>query len=161
MAVVHESVEERGDDDDVSEEAGPVLQGSVGGDDGGGLLVTGHENVGELVTGLRGEPPEEEVVDEEQVGAADLSSELAKLTELAGLGDVLDEVMGLTVEDLVAALDGGGGQSLGDVALSGAGRTGDVVLTTPRSWCSTRGIPCAAGRCRSSGVASMEATPSG
>jgi hypothetical protein len=59
------------------------------------------------------------------VGAADLGAELAEVAEFAGLGDVLDELVGFTVEDLVAALDGGGSQRLGDVALAGAGGADD------------------------------------
>ena len=108
-----------------AQQSGPVVEGPVGGEDGGGLLVAGHEDVGQFVAGVGGELSEEEIVEQEQVGAAYLGSELAEVAELTGLGDVLDELVGLAIEDLEAALDGGGSEGFGNVALAGAGRADD------------------------------------
>ena len=47
--MVHQAVEQRRDDDDVAEEFRPVIDGSVGGDDGGELFVAAHQHVGKLV----------------------------------------------------------------------------------------------------------------
>ena len=49
VAVMHEPVEERGDDDHVAQEPGPVVEWTIGCNDGRRLLVTRHEDVREFV----------------------------------------------------------------------------------------------------------------
>src|SRR3972149_4298990 len=99
MAMMHEAIEERRDHHHVAEEPGPILERPVRGDDGGGLFVPSHEHVGQFVACLGGELAQEEVVDQEQLGATDVGPQLPEVAEFPGLGDVLDELVGLAVQD--------------------------------------------------------------
>ena len=49
VSVVHQTVEQRRDDDDIAEQGGPVIEWSVGSDDGGTFLIAAHQDIGELV----------------------------------------------------------------------------------------------------------------
>ena len=62
--MVHEAIKERGDDDDIPEEARPVVEWAIRGDHRGPFLVTRHEDVGQFVTGSGRELPQKEIVDE-------------------------------------------------------------------------------------------------
>ena len=53
----------------------------------------------------------------------ELGADLAERAELPGLGEVLDQLQGFPVEDLVPALDGEQGERLSHVALAGARRS--------------------------------------
>src|SRR2546425_10019377 len=52
---MHEAIEQRGDDHHIAEQARPVLERAVRGDDGGSFFVAAHEHVGELIARVRGE----------------------------------------------------------------------------------------------------------
>ena len=68
---MHQPVQQRGDDHDVAEERGPILKWTIGGQHRGALLVATHEHVGQLLARLRGELPQEQIVDEEEIRRLD------------------------------------------------------------------------------------------
>lgn len=105
MPVVHEPVEQWGDHDHVTEEPRPGVDGPIGRDDRGPLLVPRHDDIGELVAGLRGEFARKEIVDEEQFDARDLRAEFPELPEFARFGDVFEELMRFAVPHRVPAPD--------------------------------------------------------
>jgi hypothetical protein len=54
VAVMHQAVEERGDQDDVAEQLAPVIERAVRGDDRRGLLVAAHHHIGQFFASLGG-----------------------------------------------------------------------------------------------------------
>jgi hypothetical protein len=70
---------------------------------------------------------QEQVVDEQEVGGAELLSQFAQCAELARFVDVFDELMRFEVEDLVTAVDGEQRERFGGVALAGAAPTSNIL----------------------------------
>ena len=101
---MHQAVEERGDHDHVAEQPRPVFDRAIGGHDRGGAFVATHQDVGQLLAGVGGQLAQEQIVDDEQLGGLDVGAQFLELAELAGFGEVLDELVGFAVEDLVATV---------------------------------------------------------
>jgi hypothetical protein len=84
-----------------------------------------HDHVGEFVARVRGQLPEKEIVDEQELGAGDLRAQFAERAEFPRFGDVFEELMRFAVQDFVAAVDGGHREGLGHVTLPRPGRPED------------------------------------
>ena len=48
---MQEAIEQWGDDDDIPEQFGPIVERSVGGDDRGVLFVAAHDDIRQFVAG--------------------------------------------------------------------------------------------------------------
>ena len=119
---MEQAVEQRGDGGGVAEQLSPVVDGAVRGEHRGGPLVASHDEFEQVLGGGVGQLSHAEVVDDEQGHAGQLGQVgLAGVGE-GGLGELLEEGVGLAVDDAVALLDGGAADGLGDVTLARAGR---------------------------------------
>ena len=134
VGVVEQAVEHRGDGGGIAEEFAPVLHGPVRSEQGRGLLVAAHHDLEEILGGGVRELAHPEIVDDEQGDGGDGGDEVLPGAGELRLREILDEDVGLAIEDTVALLDHGEAQGLRQVALAGAGRAeeeGIVVLRHP------------------------------
>ena len=70
-----------------------------------------------------------------------------------GVGEFLEQRVGLAIDDAVALLDGRATDGLCEVALAGAGRVSYMMpIILRRSRCITGGTHCTARRCRYGGA---------
>ena len=117
---MHQPVEERRDDDRVAQHARPILQGAVGGDDGGRMVIPAHQHFGEFVTRLGGQFAQEQIIDQQEVDGLEVLTIRADPSQLARFRQLFDELMRFAVEHLEAALHGEQGERLGAVTFPGA-----------------------------------------
>jgi hypothetical protein len=149
VGVVQEPVEKSRHGGGVSEELSPVVDGTVGGQQCGGALVAAHDELEEVLGGGVRELAHAEVVDDEERHDGQISEVLLAGAVEGGVGDLLDEGVGLAVDDAVALVDGGAADGLGQVALAGSGRISDMMpIIFRRSRCTTGGIRSMANCCR-------------
>ena len=120
--MVEQTVQQRGDRGRVAEKLGPVLHGAIRRDQRRGAFVPAHDDLEEILgRGVR-QPFHPEIVNEQERDGGDLREVgLARAGEL-GVGELLEEDVGLAVEDAMALLDRGEADGLHQVALPGAGR---------------------------------------
>jgi hypothetical protein len=122
MAVVEQAIEDRCDGGGVPEELAPVLDGPVRGEDRAGALVPPHHEFEEVLGGGGRQLTHAEVVDDEQRDGRELVEAFLACAIEDGVGDLLDEDVGLAVEDADALLDRRAADGLRQVALPRAGR---------------------------------------
>ena len=121
VRVMQEPVEQRGDRGGVAEQLPPLVDRPVGGEHRRGSLVAAHDQLKQVLGRGVGQLAHAEVVDDEQVRAAELGEVvLAGLGERR-LGEFFEEGVRFAVEDAVALLDGGVSDGLGEVTLPGSG----------------------------------------
>src|SRR5438552_3424240 len=120
--MVEEPIEERGDGRGIAEELAPVVDGAVRGEQRARALVATHDELEEVLGGGGREFPHAEVVDDEQRDAGELVHAVAARAVDAGLGELIEERVGLEVEDPTALLDGGLADCLCEMTLAGARR---------------------------------------
>lgn len=89
---MHQPVQQRGNDDDIAKEGGPILNRAIGGQHRGPFLVATHEDVGQLLARLRGELPQEQIVDEEEIRSLELRAVFAQRPEFARFVEVFNQV---------------------------------------------------------------------
>ena len=116
-----QAVEQGGGHLGIAEDGGPFAEGEVGGDDDRGLLVEPADEVEkELAAGL-GEGEIAELVEHDEVHAAEVVGDAA-LAAGTGLGlELVDEVNDVEEAAAGAAADAGAGDADGEVGLAGAG----------------------------------------
>ena len=101
--------------------ARPFAEGEVGGDDDRGLLVEPADEVEEQLAAGLGEGQVAELVEHDEVHAAEMVGD-ASLAAGAGLGlELVDEVDDVEEAAAGAAADAGAGDADGEVGLAGAG----------------------------------------
>ena len=103
VAAVHDAIKEWRGHDDIAQELAPVVDTSIRCDDDGRLLIAAHEHIGKLISGGGRKFPQEEIIDDQELGGVHLRAELAQRAKLARFVQLLDQRMCLAVEDLVAA----------------------------------------------------------
>jgi hypothetical protein len=96
----------------------------------GGFFIAAHHDFQEVLGGGLGQAPHPEVINEEQGDGGDLRDVLLAGAGELGLGEVLEEDVGLAVEDAMALLDHGEADGLGQVALARPGRSNDIMPTS-------------------------------
>jgi hypothetical protein len=117
MPVVVKSIEQRRDDDDISQKL-PVVHGSVGRDDRAMLFVAAHQDVGQFFAGVGRQHFQEQIVDQEELDALQVVAVFTDGAVLARQIDFVDELMRLAVMHFIAALDGEPGVDLTGAALA-------------------------------------------
>ena len=120
---MHQPVEQRRNKNHIPEQRCPVFDRTIGGDDGGELLVPTHQHVGKLLPGVRGQAAQEQIVDDEDLGGLQVSAVFLQFTELTGQVYFLDECVRFAIQDFVPALDAEQRKCLRRMALARAGRT--------------------------------------
>ena len=118
--MVGEAIEQRRGQLLVAENADPLGEGEVGGDDGRAALVAVGEDVEEQLAAGAVEGHEAELVADQEVGPLKPLLEAAQLPLVAGLDQVADEVGGLAGPDPAAALRGLDAQRDREMRLAGA-----------------------------------------
>jgi len=122
FGAVQDAVEDGGGGGLVSEQRAPLLDGAVGGQDGGAHFVAAHDDFQEVFGGLVTEGFHAHVVEDEQVGAqVALEGFVAFGGLVAGVGEVAREVEDGAVEAGVAGFDGFAPEGLGEVAFADSG----------------------------------------
>jgi len=118
--VVGDTVEQRAGEALAGEDRGPYLEGQVGGDDGGAVLVAPAEDVEqELASALR-EGDVSELVDDRQVHPGELVLEAEQPLLVARLDHLVDHLGGGGEADGEALLAGGKPEGQDDVRLADA-----------------------------------------
>src|SRR5712692_8316236 len=118
VGVMEQAIEERGDGSGIAEELAPILHGPVRGDEGRGALIAAHDDLEEILPRGGRELTHAEVVDDEQGHGGELDEVgLPRAAEL-GVGELVDERMGLAVQDAMALLDDGAAEGLGEMTLA-------------------------------------------
>lgn len=122
FSAVEDAVEDGGGGGLVAEELAPLVDGAVGGEDGGAQFVAPHDDFEEVFGGLLAEGSHAHVVEDEEVGAQVALQGFVALGGLVtGVGKVAGEVEDGAVEAGVAGFDGFASEGLGEVAFAGAG----------------------------------------
>jgi len=123
FGAVEDAVEDGGGGGLVAKELAPLVDGTVGSEDGGAHFVAAHDDFQEVFGGLGAEGFHADVVEDEQVGAqVALEGFVAFGGLVAGVGEVAGEVEDGAVEAGVAGFDGFASESLGEVAFADSGR---------------------------------------
>ena len=98
---MQQPIEERGHGGRVAEELAPVFDGAVRRDEGRGALVAAHHDLQEVLgRGVR-EPLHAEIVEDQERDGGDLREELLARAGELGFGELVDERVGLAVEDAI------------------------------------------------------------
>ena len=100
-----------------------VLDGPIRGEHGGGALVAAHDQFEQVLGGGVRQLAHAEVVDDEQGYAGQFGEVVLAGVGERGLCELFKESVRFAVDDAVALLDGGPADGLGEVALTGSGRT--------------------------------------
>src|SRR5579859_5777379 len=132
LGVVEEAVKPDAGGDVVAEHGAEVFDGSVAGQDGGAGFVTAAEDLEQVFGRSRRQSAQAEVLEDEQVDAAQARDHLLTSAGGGGLGKILGEVESGAGEHGVAGLDGADADADTDVRLTRPGRTKDqraVALT--------------------------------
>jgi hypothetical protein len=127
---MEQTIEQRRDGGGVAQELPPVVHGAIRGEQRGGFFIAAHHDFQEVLGGGLGQAPHPEVINEEQGDGGDLRDVLLAGAGELGLGEVLEEDVGLAVEDAMALLDHGEADGLGQVALARPGRSNDIMPTS-------------------------------
>ena len=74
---MHQAVEQGRDHADIAEQRSPVVERSIGRDNRRSLLIAAHQPVGESIAGGGGQFADEQVVDDQEIGAVELRTVFA------------------------------------------------------------------------------------
>ena len=121
IAGVGEPVEGAVAEDGIVEEAEPLLDGAVGGDDEAGDPMPIEDEVVEVGGLLCSEPMQPEVVQDEQIGREEGPEGAVDRVVHSGLCHGLAEVVGVDEADDASGADGGVAECLSEEALADAG----------------------------------------
>src|SRR5271154_7620707 len=130
MRIVDEAVQDGVGVSGVANDLMPGGQGELGGDDRRPTAVSLLENFEQIVTGAGVEGFEAEVVENEQIGAADGFDEARMAAVASGERQVLAELWPTMIEDGAIVATGFLADGAGQPALADAGRTdqGQIVV---------------------------------
>ena len=119
---MEEAIQQRRDGGGVAEELAPVLDRPVRGEHRGGPLVAAHDQLEQVLGRGVGQLAHAEVVDDEQGHPGQLGQVVLAGLGKGRLGKLLEEGVGLAVDDAVALVDRGAADGLGEMTLACAGR---------------------------------------
>ena len=155
MRIVDEAVQDGVGVSGVANDLMPGRQGELGGDDGRPSAVSLLENFEQIVTGAGVEGFEAEVVENEQIGAAEGFDEARMAAVASGERQVLAELRPAMIEDGPIVAAGFLADGAGEPAFADAGRNGRMMPVirklAARGWFATRTIRASARRFLSSG----------
>ena len=117
---MEQAIEERGDGGGVAEQLAPVVDGSVRRQQRGRPFVAAHDDFQEIFgRGVR-QLAHAEVIDDQQRHGREIGEiGFARAVERR-VGDLLEERVGLAIDDAIALLDRGAADGLREMALAGA-----------------------------------------
>ena len=151
MRIVDEAIQDGVGVSGVANDLMPGRQGELGGDDGRPSAVSLLENFEQIVTGAGVEGFEAEVVENEQIGAAEGFDEARMAAVASGERQVLAELRPAMIEDgpIVAAgflADGAGEPAFADAARTTRARLSWASIHSPSAsfWNRARSRPRAA-----------------
>jgi hypothetical protein len=121
VGVVDEAVDDGGGDDLVGEDVAPAAEGPVAGEDGGGGLVAGRDQVEDQVGGAGVEGDVADLVDDQQRDPGQAAQFGLEAVAVVGAGQAHHPVRGGGEGDLVPGLGGADGEGDRQVGLAGAG----------------------------------------
>ena len=124
--VVEEPVEQRGGDDGVAEHLAPFGKAAVGGEDHGATLVAGVDQLKEQVAAAGDHRQVANLVDDEELRAAEEPDPLPQGALALSLGQRADELGEGGEVDAASGLDGLDGEGDGQVGLAAAGLAEEV-----------------------------------
>ena len=117
---MHESVGDGAGGGGVVEELSPVLEGQVGGDDGGGSLVAVVEDLVEQIGAASVEGQVSQLVDEQELGGGPSREASGEGVACLGGDELVDEICGEDETHAVAAQAGELPESVGEVSFPDA-----------------------------------------
>jgi hypothetical protein len=145
--VVQKPVEHRGNGGGVSEELPPVLDRSIRRKQGAGPLVSAHDQLKQVLTSAGWKLSHAKVIDDEEGWISQDGHRFFATSCNGGVGEFLEQGVGLAVQDFVALLDDRASNGLGDVAFpvpGGPRKSASSCLVTGTSECGAgRAIPSA------------------
>jgi hypothetical protein len=135
VGVVGEAVECALGEDGIIEEWDPLVDGPVGGDDGGGAAVALDDDLVEVAGLLGVESPKTEVVDNEEIRSEEATDNALGGVIGPGLVDELEERVAAKEEDAAAGATGAMAESAGEEGLAHADgpEEKDVLVTFEES----------------------------
>ena len=119
---MEQPIEQRGDGRGVAEQLAPVVDGAVRCEQRRRALVAAHDQLEEVLGGGVRQLAHAEVVDDQQRHGGEVGEIVLAGAVERGVGDLLEQGVGLAIEDAMALLDGGASDGLREMALAGAGR---------------------------------------
>ena len=125
-SVVQQPVEQGGGDDGVPEDLTPFGKAAVGGQDHRAALVAGVDQLEQQVPCGGAEREVADLVDDEQLGPAQIADALAQPTLAIGLSEAVDDVGERREVDAASGADRLHAQGDGEVGLAGAGLADEV-----------------------------------
>src|SRR5262249_8341032 len=124
--VMEEAIEECGGDNWVAEDLTPFGKAAVGGEDHGGALVAGIDELEEQIAAARNDRQISDFIHDQERGPAKESDALAQLPFPFGFGESTDDIGKACEVDATAGLYGLYTERSGEVALAGSGWAEEV-----------------------------------
>jgi hypothetical protein len=121
--MVKEPVENGGGGGHIADELTPILEGAVGGHEGGAVFVAAHDDLQQVLTGVLGQLLQSHIVDDEQVGLEVMAQETVLLVEGLVLEKIADQIEDRGVADKQVALDRFVADGLGQMGFAQSRRT--------------------------------------
>ena len=116
MGVVEQAIHGGAGEERVAEESVQLVDGAVGGQQGGGVLVALADDLVEVDGFVAREGAQAEVVEDEKVGGGEAEHAALVAAVCAGGAELLEQVLGSDVEDGVPGAAGAVAQGLGDAS---------------------------------------------
>lgn len=126
--MVQEAVEHGADGGGVSQQLAPILDGTIGGDQGTGPLVAAEDNFQEFFGRGEGQLAHPKIIDDEQGHGGYGFQVVFPAAIEGGIGKLIKQDVSFAVEDSIALLDGGLAEGLG-VALYDNMKLRDCVFS--------------------------------
>jgi hypothetical protein len=124
--VVQQSVEQCSGHDRIAKNFAPLGKAAVGGENHGALLVAGVDQLEEQIAGAGTDAQIADLIDDEQLGATEITDAFAQPSLAVGAGETVDDVGKRGEVDAAAGTDGFDTESHGKVALAGTGLADEV-----------------------------------
>ncbi len=124
---MEQSIEQRSDGRGVAEELAPVLAGAIRGDQRRSPFVAPHDDLQEILGRGVGQPFHPEIVDHQERDRGDLREVILPRAGELSVGELVDEAVGLAIEDAMPLLDDGEADGLGEMAFARAGRNNNIL----------------------------------
>ena len=123
VPVMQQAVQHRSDRGCIPQQLSPILDRTIGSQQGTGTLISSHDDLQQFFSGSEGQLAHSQVIDDQQRHRFQKLQALFACAVDRSFSQVIKQGVGLAVEHAIALLDGRLADGLGQVAFAGAGRS--------------------------------------
>jgi len=140
--MMQKSIEHRRHFRGVSEELSPILNGSVGSDEGASPLVASHDQLEQVIRRRRRKLSHPQIIDDQQLCLSQMLDEDFAVAPDGPVLQILQQLVSFSIDDEKTMLaNSGPADRLRDVTLAGAGRPQEESAPCSRRALAPTGIP--------------------